>query len=112
VLADPQTRALAVDGQEGVWFPKEKAKKLLLDVEQLPGLHERLRLATEKNVLLKEKAEITTEVAETWKKAAEDQAKLLPSGALLERPAFWLVLGLLGGMAASIAIFATTQEMR
>lgn len=107
-----ETTPLEHNGKPGIWFPSEKAKKLLEDVAQLPGIRlqlellgKRLELEKSRSDLLEANVKTSSQIAEAWKSTATEQAKVLANkDPWWKSPYLWLTVGVVAGSAATVGI--------
>lgn len=110
-LAEPPTQNIEVDGAKGIWFPEAKAKKLLLDIDELQGAKQRLKLSMDKEAILRESLSYQKQISEIWKTAAENQAKLMQPESVFKNKTLWLAIGVVLGVATTIGIFAIAKDV-
>jgi hypothetical protein len=104
---------LCLDGSIGQWFPIARARLLLTDVKlgrnalkQVPLLEQKSSFALQRVKLLELQVGDSEKIAETWRQAAQEQAKALQSQhAWYKSPTLWFAVGLVlgvGGVTAAV----------
>lgn len=113
-----QARELTLDGEEGVWMPKEMANKLLSDIELIPKLEMKiddLELALDVNSKRMDNFKLGMEHEKRSKEVAIkalqlSEIKLEETNTKLHiwyrNPVIWLVVGIVVGVGVEAAIFS------
>lgn len=111
---------LCLEGTLGQWFPRDSALRLLKDVKRgkaalalQPKLEHRLELEKRRTLLLELDGKTLEKIAETWRKAAEEQARARST--LMKwyhSPYLWMAVGFVAGTAATVGIVAAIGEIR
>lgn len=114
----PGSTMLEHKGVKGIWFPMPKARALLKDAKALPATKKvldktttRLDNAKERSELLTKQVGTSEEIAEAWKKTAQQQAKALAEKESFWRsPYLWVTVGFVVGAATTVGIAVAVKK--
>jgi len=128
---EPSSALLTHEGVEGIWFPMEKADKLLEDVGKLSLLNNKIDLLELKSrkqeeyiLILHKDIKVTEKIGDKWKTAFDEQLKVTAAQKEYYRgeiqslrkwyraPALWFSVGVLVTGALAVGLNYGLAETR